>query len=442
MPFYKEVKKKNLPLEKAAQGLKLKWMGKTEAFSVWQRRENSLSTFFVEKDEYFDRDYLYCTPQGDYPDNGERFAFFCRASLEASKALGFRPDVLHGHDWQAAMALAYLKFSYAQDPYFSSVPSLFTIHNLAYQGIFERDLLGRIDLPDFLFNLEDLEFYGQVNFLKAGILYSTAINTVSPRYSQEIQTPEFGHRLDGLLKKRSRALYGILNGVDYSDWNPGTDRFTVRQFGASDLRGKGECKEDLLRAFSLHSGRDNGPVVGLVSRLAGQKGFDILCPALEEIFKTGVNLIILGTGEAVFQNTLRSAQKKHPEQFGLMIAFDEALAHKIYAGSDMFLIPSRYEPCGLTQMYSLRYGTIPVVRATGGLDDTIREFDPEDLTGNGFKFQEYSAAALVKALLRAVTVYRSREKWQLLIKNAMACDFSWEKSAGEYLSLYQKITSN
>lgn len=442
LPLYRETEKKNLPLEKAADGLKIEWAGKIESFSVWEQSQGSLSFFFVEKDEYFDRDHLYGTPQGDYPDNGERFAFFCRAALETLKVLGFQPDIVHSHDWQAAIALAYLKFVCAQDPFFSSVRSLFTIHNLAYQGIFEREVLGRIGLSDALFNMEDLEFYGKVNFLKAGILYSTAVSTVSPRYSQEIQTPEFGYRLDGLLRKRRRALYGILNGVDYSDWSPGSDEFIVKKFGVSNLEGKKECKKDLLRAFSLRSGRDNEPVVGMVSRLAGQKGFDILCPALDEIFKAGVNLIILGTGEEVYQKTLSLVQKKHRQRFGLRIAFDEALAHKIYAGSDIFLIPSRYEPCGLTQMYSLRYGTIPVVRATGGLDDTIQEFDPESLTGNGFKFVEHEETALIDAIRRAVAVYRDKEKWQVLIKNAMACDFSWDKSAAEYLRLYKRIASS
>jgi len=441
LPLYRETKKKNLPLEKAADGLIISWAGKTKSFSVWEHRQGSFSFCFIEKDEYFERDYIYGTPQGDYPDNGERFAFFCRASLEASKALGFRPDVLHVHDWQAAMTLAYHKFEYADDPFFSSARSLFTIHNLAYQGIFEREVLGRIGLPDFLFNMEDLEFYGKVNFLKAGILYSSAINAVSPRYSQEIQMPEFGYRLDGLLRKRHQDLYGILNGVDYSDWNPAADRFIASNFEADNLAGKTGCKRDLLQSFSLPPDAEAKPVVGMVSRLAGQKGFDLLSKAVEEIFGSGANLIILGTGEEVFQNTLRSVQKKHPQRFGLIIAFDEVLAHKIYAGSDMFLIPSRYESCGLTQMYSLRYGTIPVGRATGGLEDTIQEFDSDNLTGNGFKFQEYSAAALVSALRKAVTIYNNREKWRVLMRNAMACDFSWERSAREYVHLYQRIIS-
>ncbi|MDH7511647.1 MAG: glycogen synthase GlgA [Clostridiales bacterium] len=441
LPLYRETKNKNLPLQKAVDSLKMEWPAQTESFSVWKHRHDSLSFFFVEKDEYFDRDYLYGTPKGDYPDNGERFAFFCRAALETLKAMGFQPEIIHAHDWQAAMALAYLKFNYAQDPFFSSIRSLFTIHNLAYQGIFEKDLLARIGLPEALFNMEDLEFYGKVNFLKAGILYSTAVNTVSPHYSQEIQTPEFGHGLDGLLRKRRQNLYGILNGVDYSGWNPATDRFIARNFDADNLAGKTGCKRDLLQSFSLPPEAETEPVVGMVSRLAGQKGFDLLSQAVEEIFRSGANLIILGTGEEVYQNALRSVQKKYPQRFGLMIAFDEALAHKIYAGSDIFLIPSRYEPCGLTQMYSLRYGTIPVVRATGGLDDTIQEFDPDSLAGNGFKFVDYEKIALVDAVRRAVAVYQDKERWQVLVRNAIACDFSWEKSAAEYFRLYKRIIS-
>ena len=439
LPLYRETRKKGFVLQKAGPPLEMEWAGQKSSFSVWERREGSLSFLFIDKDEYFDRNDLYGTPQGDYPDNGERFAFFARAVLETLRSCDFRPDIIHAHDWQAAMALAYLKFAYAGDPFFSSTRSLFTVHNLAYQGLFGRDVLGRVGLPDSLFNMEDLEFYGQVNYLKAGLLYSTAVNTVSPRYSQEIQTPEFGYRLDGLLRKRRASLFGILNGVDYADWDPSRDKFLIKRFDADSLPGKAECKKDLLEAFSLQPANPDSPLVGMVSRLAGQKGFDILGKALDRIFKAGVCLVILGTGEAVFQDALRSAQKKYPRQLGLRIAFDEALSHKIYAGSDIFLIPSRYEPCGLTQMYSLRYGTIPVVRATGGLADTVEEFDLKKNTGNGFKFEDYSASALVSSLRRAVAVYQQKEKWRRLIRNAMACDFSWERSAQDYVRLYEKI---
>ncbi|OGD37064.1 MAG: starch synthase [Candidatus Aminicenantes bacterium RBG_19FT_COMBO_58_17] len=441
VPLYRETKKRNLPLRRVIESLELDWNGEKVSFSVWESRVGTLGFLMIERDEYFDRDFLYGTPQGDYPDNGERFAFFSKAALETLRHLNFRPDVIHAHDWQAAIALALLKFVYSQDPFFAYTRTLFTIHNLAYQGLFEKDLLGRIGLPDTLFSMEDLEFYGKVNYLKAGILYSTAVSTVSRRYSQEIQTPEFGFRLDGLLRKRRDRLFGILNGVDYADWNPATDKFIIRPFDPTYLDGKKECKKDLLRAFSLDGVKEECPVVGMVSRLAGQKGFDIVCESLEEIFKMGAVLVVLGTGEEVFQKALRAAREKFPGSLGLKIAFDESLSHKIYAGSDMFLIPSRYEPCGLTQMYSLRYGTVPVVRATGGLDDTIQEHDPARGTGNGFRFQEYSSAALLSSLKKAITVHRQKEHWRQLVQRAMACDFSWEMSAREYLRLYQRLST-
>jgi len=440
LPLYRETVKKNLGLRRVIGELELDWKGEKSRFSVWDTRQGTLGFLFIEKNEYFDREYLYGTPQGDYPDNGERFAFFSKAALETLRYLGFRPDVFHAHDWQAAIALAMLKFTYGQDPFFGYTKSLFTIHNLAYQGLFDREVLGPIGLPESLFNMEDLEFYGKVNYLKGGILYSSAVNTVSKRYSQEIQTPEFGYRLDGLLRKRRDQLFGILNGVDYADWNPATDKFILRPFDPTCLDGKKECKRDLLRAFGLEKAGEDAPLIGMVSRLAGQKGFDILCESLEGIFRMGAVLVILGTGEEVFHKALSAAKEKFPGSLGLRIAYDESLSHKIYAGSDLFLIPSRYEPCGLTQMYSLRYGTIPVVRATGGLDDTIQEYDAARRSGNGFKFEAYSSEALLGSLKKAIDAYRRKDSWRELMQMSMACDFSWERSAREYLRLYQRIS--
>jgi len=441
MPLYQEVKKKGLNLKKVIDNHPMDWGGSLENFSVFEYQEGSFRAYFIEKDDYYHRDYLYGIPAGDYPDNGQRFAFFSKASFETLKQLNFSPDILHCHDWQTSVALAYLKFIYSDDFFFKGTRSLFTIHNLAYQGLFEKEVLSQIGLPDHLFNLEDMEFYGRVNFLKAGILYSTAVSTVSPRYSQEIQTPELGYGLDGLLRKRSKALFGILNGVDYSSWNPATDKLIFAPFAPEDLRGKRECKRDLLNLFQLPSQDMDVPIAGMVSRLASQKGLDILCESLEEMFKLGVYLVILGTGDEKIQNILKSTKGKYPTHLGLKIAFDDAVAHKIISGSDLLLIPSRYEPCGLTQMYSLKYGTIPVVRATGGLDDSIQEFDGNKLEGNGFKFEDYSAEALLAALKKAYSLYHQKEKWQNLIQNALSCDFSWDKAAGEYLSLYKKLFS-
>lgn len=321
---------------------------------------------------------------------------------------------------------------------FAATRSLFTVHNLAYQGLFEKGILGRIGLPGSLFDPDGLEFYGQVSYLKAGILYADAVSTVSPTYSREIQTPEFGCGLDGLLRRRSGELHGILNGVDYLEWNPVTDRLIPARFGPRDLSGKRSCRSELLRMFGLPD-VPGVPVVGMVTRLAGQKGLDIVCDALERILALGVKVVILGAGERPIEDFLSVSRSRHPTGLGLKIAFDERVAHMIYAGSDLFLIPSRYEPCGLTQMYALKYGSIPVVRATGGLDDTIREFNADTRTGNGFKFSGLPAGDLLGGLRRAVDQYARKETWRALIRNAMASDFSWTRSAGSYLALYRKL---
>jgi starch synthase len=439
MPFYRAVKARRLRLEKVLENVPLEWRGETAHFSVHEHKADGFRADFIAFDPYYDRDGLYGTPAGDYPDNGLRFAFYARACLEAMKALGFRPDVLHGHDWQAATAFAYLKFVLSGDPFFQDTRSLFTIHNLAYQGLFAQALLAEVGLPGHLFNMNDLEFYGKLNFMKAGILYSSAVSTVSPRYSREIQTPEFGCGLDGLLRSRSRVLTGILNGVDYSDWDPSTDPRIPAAFGPGDLAGKARCKAGLLDMFELPAAAAKRPVLGMVTRLAGQKGLDIVCDALADIFRLGLAVVILGTGDQKIQDFLTAARAEHPERFGLKVAFDEKLAHTIYAGSDIFLIPSRYEPCGLTQMYALKYGTIPVVRATGGLEDTIVEFDERTEAGNGFKFAEPEPAPLLAALERALGIYGRPELWRALVGNAMAADFSWTRSARAYLDLYRAL---
>jgi starch synthase len=439
LPLYREVRKGGLILKKAVDGAAVEIGGRTVSFSVWEHSQDGVRALFIEHDGYFDRDCLYGTPSGDYPDNGERFGFYARASLESFKRLGFRPDVLHCHDWQSAMALAFLKFKLDGDPFFSSVRSLFTIHNLAYQGLFPKEILSALGLPDSLFRMDDLEFYGNLNFLKAGILYSSAVSTVSPTYSREIQTPEFGCGLDGLLRIRASVLHGVLNGVDYAVWDPSTDPLIPARFSARDRSGKAACREGLLKMFGLRAGT-GVPVVGMVSRLAGQKGLDIVSGSLPELFKLDLRLVILGTGDAKIQDELTKASRAYPEKLGLRIAFDDRVARTIYAGSDLFLIPSRYEPCGLTQMYSLRYGTVPIVRATGGLEDSIQEYDPASGAGNGFKFSEASAPAMIAAVRGALAAFKLRKAWDTLVRNAMAGDFSWEKSAGEYMRLYDRIT--
>jgi starch synthase len=439
-PLYKEVRSKGIPLLKAADRVTFEWAGREEIFSLWESAEGGgASVYFIDKPGLYERDGLYGTAAGDYPDNGERFAFFSRAALESLKVLGFAPDILHLHDWQPAITLAYLRQTYAGDPFFAGVRTLFTIHNLAYQGTFEPEILQAVGLPPSLFRTEDLEFYGKVNFLKAGILYADAISTVSYRYSREIQTPEFGCGLDGLLRGRSEVVTGILNGIDYGTWDPAADGSIAARFQPSDLKGKAACKADLLGGFGLPAAKKDLPVMGMVSRLAGQKGLDILIDALPKFITLGLKIVVLGTGEAPIQAALETAARRYPSFFGLKIAFDEGLAHKVIAGSDMFVNPSRYEPCGLTQMYSLKYGTIPIVRATGGLDDSIQEYDPREGSGTGFKFDKPEAEPLNRAVERAVRAYGHKPTWMKLIRNAMAADFSWGRSAQEYALLYRHI---
>jgi starch synthase len=439
MPFYREVKKRNPARHPLFEGRISDGLGRALPYAVHEHAADGVSVLFIENEGFFDRDFLYGTPAGDYPDNGERFAFFARAALESIKLSGRAVDIIHAHDWQSALALAYLKFVYRGDPFFERTRTVFTIHNLAYQGRFEKEILRIAGLPESLFNMEDLEFYGKVNFLKAGILYADAVTTVSPRYSREIQTAEFGCGLDGLLSRRNRVLSGILNGVDYGAWDPARDALIPERYGPHDLGGKAVCKRELVKMFGLPASAVERPVVGVVSRLAGQKGFDLVAGALDAMFERDFALIVLGTGEAKIQDALTASQKKHADRFGLKIAFDEKIARTIYAGSDLFLIPSRYEPCGLTQMYSLKYGTIPVVRATGGLDDTIREFDPATGAGNGFKFDAYTKSALLGGLDRALAQWNDRRAWEVLVRNAMAEDFSWDRSARAYLDLYRSV---
>lgn len=439
MPLYRSVKESQIRVNSHEGYLEVPFRGKMEKVPVSFTELNSnVRVYFVKRDEFFDRSALYGTPEGDYPDNAERFIFFSQSVLGLSKWIEFQPDIIHCHDWQTGLVPVYLKTLYKDDSFFSSSRTVFTIHNLAYQGLFPEKSMPISGLPQELFSMEGLEYYGKMNFLKGGIVFSDAITTVSEKYSQEIQTQEYGYGLEGVLQKRARDIHGILNGVDYKEWSPEDDTFLVANYDWNDLTGKRKCRRELLEIFGLE-GSENAPLIGIISRLAAQKGFDILAGAVEELIGLGVFLILLGTGDRAYEKQFAELGEKHRGRFGVKIAFDNALAHKIEAGADMFLMPSRYEPCGLNQMYSLRYGTIPVVRATGGLDDTIQEFDPKSGKGNGFKFAEYSSGALIEAVQRALSVYKKREVWLGLMKNAMKEDFSWNRSALRYESVYRQV---
>jgi len=398
-------------------------------------RPGSVQYFFVDDPQYFDREQLYGVGGRDYPDNAERFAEFARAAIELAKQL-WMPDVIHCHDWQSALVPVLLRTAYTPDPQLSGIPVIFTIHNMGYHGLFARDALARIGLPDSLFRIDALEFFGHLNYLKGGLLFSDYLTTVSRKYAEEIQTTEYGQGLDGVVRTRADHLVGILNGVDYSVWNPEVDSLIATRYSASDLSGKQACKRDLLAAFQLPEENLQRPLIGIVSRFADQKGFDLLAQVADELMQEDIAIVALGSGEAKHERMFRELSQQFPERLAVKIAYDNTLAHKIEAGADIFLMPSRYEPCGLNQIYSLRYGTVPVVRATGGLDDTIEPFDPASGRGTGFKFSEYTGPALLAALHEALATYGHKTAWRRLQANGMAKDFSWNASALEYGRLY------
>ena len=393
--------------------------------------------YFVEYPPYFDRESLYGTAAGDYPDNAERFYLFSRAVLEASKVIGV-PQVFHCHDWQTALIPVMLKTLYAEDPAFHDVASVFTIHNMGYQGLFPPDTLPLLMLPWELFTMSKMEFFGQVNFLKGALIHADYVTTVSKKYSQEIQTTENGFGLDGVLRNRAGSVAGILNGVDYNEWSPQTDKFIAAKYSSQDLSGKLHCKKDLLNAFGIANATAKVPVIGIVSRFAAQKGFDLITQIIDRLAREEIILVVLGSGDKVYEETFQRLNRQFPNKIAVKVAFDNAVAHKIEAGADMFLMPSRYEPCGLNQIYSLKYGTVPIVRATGGLDDTIEPWDALSGKGTGFKFTEYTGEALLSSIKQALLAFRDLSSWQKLMRNGMSHDFSWGASAQEYAKVYDK----
>jgi starch synthase len=392
--------------------------------------------YFIEYPPYFDRDALYGTALGDYHDNAERFALFSRAVLESAKILGV-PDVLHCHDWQSALVPILRKTLYAEDPAFAGVPCVFTIHNLGYQGLFPSEILPLLMLPWDLFTMSKMEFYGKINFLKGAITMADYITTVSRRYSQEIQTAEYGFGLEGVLRARSATVTGIVNGVDYGEWSPERDQYVAAQYSVDNLDGKVQCKRDLATEFGL-AGDTQWPVIGMISRFVNQKGFDLIQQTADRLARENLMMVVLGTGEPEYENMFRRLNKQYPQKFAVKIAYDNALAHKIEAGSDMFLMPSHYEPCGMNQIFSLRYGTVPIVRAVGGLDDTVEQFDSQTLKGTGFKFKPYTGEAMLETVQTALRVYNDKNVWQTLMRNGMAQDYSWPNSAREYVRVYER----
>jgi starch synthase len=438
MPLYRAVDRTRYQLVTAASGIEVATGAGTERVDLLEGRPSGGPLiYFVSHGPSFKRDGLYQAPAGgDFPDNAERFALFCRAALEACRTLSFRPDLLHAHDWQTALLPVYVKTVFQSDRFFQEARTVFTIHNLGYQGLFPRETLPRLGLPWELFTPGALEFYGQVNLLKGGLVFADLLTTVSRRYSQEIQQAEQGFGLDGVLRERHRDLFGILNGIDPEEWNPATDSYIAARYSSADRSGKAQCKQDLQTRLGLPV-RADVPVLGVISRLAGQKGLDLLRDIMRELLSLDVQLALLGSGDKGLESAFLQLAAQHPSKLGVRIGFDTALSHQIEAGADLFLMPSRYEPCGLNQMYSLAYGTIPVVRATGGLDDTIVQFDPATGQGNGFKFQDATPDAFFDALRHALGLFPQKTHWDKLVANAMGADFTWDRSAREYDQLYR-----
>ena len=418
MPRYKSIQSPKFDIKKLKGDISYSTTGK------------KIKVYFIENDGYYNRDNLYGEKTGDYPDNLDRFSYYCKRTLELLKEIDFRADIIHVHDWQASLIPVYLKNTYANDAFYKKTKTVLTIHNIGYQGLFPKDQFPRLGLDWSLFGIEGLEFYNQVNVLKGGMMFSDVINTVSPTYAKEIQTKEFGFGLEGVLAKRRDSVFGILNGIDYDIWNPETDKYIAKGFSADDASDKLACKADLQKYCNLPTRKDV-PLLGIVSRLAQQKGFDILAEGIDEICKMDLQLVILGTGDIKYHQIMEDMVRKYPKVISLHLKFDDPLAHKIYAGSDIFVMPSRYEPCGLGQLISFRYGTIPLVFKTGGLADTVSD-------KNGYIFDNYSKGALIETIKSAVATFKDEKKWKALVTRAMKSDFSWEESARKYVELYAK----
>ncbi|MCX5702363.1 MAG: glycogen synthase GlgA [Candidatus Omnitrophica bacterium] len=416
MPKYKAIEEPKFKINRTKEGVSYSVIGE------------NIKVYFIENDAYFKRDALYGDKTGDYKDNLDRFSFYCREALELLKKLNFKPDAIHLHDWQSSLIPVYLKTIYKDDPFYKKTKTVLTIHNIGYQGLFSKDKFPKLGLDWSLFSIEGLEFYNQINLLKGGMVFSNVINTVSPTYSKEIQSKEFGYGLEGVLSQRKNSVFGIINGLDYRIWNPETDKFIAKDFSVKTIKDKGEDKKDLQKLCNLPQKLDV-PLFGIVSRLAEQKGFDILAEGIDKICKMGLQMVILGTGDLKYHLILEEMVKKYPKVISLHLKFDDALAHKIYAGSDIFLMPSKYEPCGLGQMISLRYGTIPLVFKTGGLADTVTK-------DNGFVFDKYSKDTLIKTIEESIKAFKNEEKWKKLVVKAMTCNFSWGESAKKYIELY------
>jgi starch synthase len=441
LPFYRVVREGNFEYRLLLKDLKVPLGNAELAARVWgSSTEEEAPLYLIEREDMYDRPNIYGNSLGDYYDNLERFTYFAYGALRIAEELDFKPHVIHCHDWQTGLIPALLRGPFRSSSWFSDTSTVFTIHNVGYPGLFPADRLPVTGLPpaDF-FHPEGLEYYGKISLLKAGIVYANVVTTVSEKYAQEIQTREYGMGMEGILKHRQAFLHGILNGVDYRLWDPARDSHLTAKYSPQKMSGKQQCKKALIQEMALDTALMKKPLLGMVSRLDAQKGLDLLVKILDDILALDVGLVVLGSGDERIQGAIQEAAQRRPGRIGLTIGFDEPLAHRIMAGVDIFLIPSRYEPCGLTQMYALKYGTVPIARATGGLDDTIVPFDPKTGGGNGFKFSAYEPNAFLEAIRKAVDLFQDPKAWQSLIANGMKEDFSWDRSARRYMELYRSL---
>lgn len=435
MPKYKMVDSQKWGLRKIEWDIHVPVGDKAEIACIYEGKlpESKVTVYFVENDKYFDRSGLYQDKGVDYPDNCERFSFFCRAVVEFINCFAWKPEIVHCNDWQSALIIPIVKL-------ISKLPKVGTVystHNIGYMGTFPREQLYLTGFSWEMFTPDKLEFWGQIALTKAGFVFADIINTVSPTYAKEIQTPEFGFGLEGLLKFRKDRVFGVLNGIDYAVWDPARDKCLVKKYGIKSIPLKAENKKALQKENRI-TVKESIPLIGMITRLADQKGFDIFAEALDQIMHLNCQIVILGTGEPKYHELLKNVKRKYPDHIGLNLGFDAALAQRIYAGSDMFLMPSHYEPCGLGQLISFKYGTIPIVRKTGGLADTVHDYDVKTGNGDGFVFEEYTADALLASIKKAIDVFKNKKAWTGLIKKAMALDYSWDKSAEKYVELYRK----
>jgi len=436
-PAYRSTLNGPFALEETGMQLTVPIGARTEGASVLKTRlGRNMSVYLVRADRYFDRDFLYGTHEGDYPDNAERFVFFSRAALEILRR--HPVEIVHCHDWETALGIVFLKTQSARYPKVASAKTVLTAHNLGFQGIFRQSNWPLLNLDRSYFSPQYLEFYGNINFLKGGLIFADKITTVSPSYAREIMSGEQGFGLQGILQQRAADVTGILNGVDYSEWNPAVDPFIATRYSENDLSGKRICKDKLQGSLGLPV-KSAMPVFGIISRLTSQKGFDLVQKIFDQMMERELQLVLLGSGEPRYENFFADAAARFPEKFAVRTGFDEALAHQIEAGADIFLMPSLYEPCGLNQMFSLKYGTIPIVRKVGGLKDTVIDYSAEGGVGTGFVFDTYDPQALWDSIERALRLFADKRSWTELMHRAMRMDFSWDRSAQAYNNLYEEF---